>query len=467
MRSPGSICRWRASSSEARSLRHELVPLLWCQAQPSGHVTRDAFERVSALMVEATPHGRRDSTRSISTCTARWSRSTSTTPMASCCVASASSAARGCRSSRAWTSTPTCRRGWRRRRARWCRSVPTRTSTWPTRGARAARCLHDLLGRPRPAHALEQIDFLMPLTSQSTLVEPMRSLMDEAIALERAPAPGGRADRRLPGRPTSRNADRRSTHAATTPRQPVRRRRRSRIGSATARASLRSRSIPSTRRSPSPAARLGTRPAADPRRYPGQPGRRGQRRYDDPHRGRMIASRIERVLAGIICDPAAAARAHEAGIGATVALDLGSRSGTPGDAPLASRLSRRSAGRRPVHGHGTVLPRLALRAWSDGAARDAARCESLSRAASNRPPTRRCSAISAWSRRTTRSCCSRAPCTSGPISARWPAGCWSSRDPARTCRTRHNCRFASCVPAFACALVLAEGSVCVMSLLRN
>ena len=40
------------------------------------------------------------------------------------------------------------------------------------------------------------------------------------------------------------------------------------------------------------------------------------------------------MLAGIICDPQAAARAHAAGIGATVALDLGSRSGTPGDAPL-------------------------------------------------------------------------------------------------------------------------------------
>jgi microcystin degradation protein MlrC len=28
--------------AEARGLRHELVPLLWCQAQPSGLVTRDA-----------------------------------------------------------------------------------------------------------------------------------------------------------------------------------------------------------------------------------------------------------------------------------------------------------------------------------------------------------------------------------------------------------------------------------------
>src|SRR3569833_2227100 len=31
---------------EARSLGHDLVPLLWCSAQPSAHVTRDAFETI-------------------------------------------------------------------------------------------------------------------------------------------------------------------------------------------------------------------------------------------------------------------------------------------------------------------------------------------------------------------------------------------------------------------------------------
>jgi hypothetical protein len=37
---------------EARSLHHDLVPLTWCSAQPSGKVTRDAYERVSALLLE-------------------------------------------------------------------------------------------------------------------------------------------------------------------------------------------------------------------------------------------------------------------------------------------------------------------------------------------------------------------------------------------------------------------------------
>ena len=31
---------------EAASLKHDLVPLLWCSAQPSAHVTRDAFETI-------------------------------------------------------------------------------------------------------------------------------------------------------------------------------------------------------------------------------------------------------------------------------------------------------------------------------------------------------------------------------------------------------------------------------------
>ena len=31
---------------------HELVPLLWCSAEPSAHVTEDAFERITAMMCE-------------------------------------------------------------------------------------------------------------------------------------------------------------------------------------------------------------------------------------------------------------------------------------------------------------------------------------------------------------------------------------------------------------------------------
>ena len=37
---------------EARSLHHELVPLTWCSAQPSGRVTQAAYEHISTLLLE-------------------------------------------------------------------------------------------------------------------------------------------------------------------------------------------------------------------------------------------------------------------------------------------------------------------------------------------------------------------------------------------------------------------------------
>ena len=35
-----------------QALGHEIVPLLWCSATPSAHVTEDAFERISTMMLE-------------------------------------------------------------------------------------------------------------------------------------------------------------------------------------------------------------------------------------------------------------------------------------------------------------------------------------------------------------------------------------------------------------------------------
>ena len=40
-----------------RALGHEIVPLLWCSATPSAHVTEDAFERISAMMLETLQAG--------------------------------------------------------------------------------------------------------------------------------------------------------------------------------------------------------------------------------------------------------------------------------------------------------------------------------------------------------------------------------------------------------------------------
>jgi len=47
----------------------------------------------------------------------------------------------------------------------------------------------------------------------------------------------------------------------------------------------------------------------------------------------LVRNKARRAAIGVICDPASAKAAHAAGIGATVTLALGGRSGIPGDAP--------------------------------------------------------------------------------------------------------------------------------------
>ena len=51
----------------------------------------------------------------------------------------------------------------------------------------------------------------------------------------------------------------------------------------------------------------------------------------------LVASGLSGVLAGVNCDPEAAARAHAAGEGASVDIALGARTRTAGETPLESR----------------------------------------------------------------------------------------------------------------------------------
>jgi microcystin degradation protein MlrC len=51
----------------------------------------------------------------------------------------------------------------------------------------------------------------------------------------------------------------------------------------------------------------------------------------------LVSSEARGVLAGVICDPEAAARAHAAGEGALVEMQLGARAGTTGETPLTAR----------------------------------------------------------------------------------------------------------------------------------
>jgi microcystin degradation protein MlrC len=53
----------------------------------------------------------------------------------------------------------------------------------------------------------------------------------------------------------------------------------------------------------------------------------------------VLAKRVPQVLAGLLHDPAAAARAHAVGVGTTLELELGGRSGPIGETPLRGRFN--------------------------------------------------------------------------------------------------------------------------------
>lgn len=71
----------------------------------------------------------------------------------------------------------------------------------------------------------------------------------------------------------------------------------------------------------------------------------------------LVMNDAQRAAIGVICDPASAAAAHAAGVGATVKLALGGKSGIPGDAPYETTfvVERLSDGQfvapGPYYGH--------------------------------------------------------------------------------------------------------------------
>jgi microcystin degradation protein MlrC len=204
-------------------------------------------------------------------------------------------------------------------------------------GARAARCLHDLLGKPRPATAFEALDFLIPLTSQSTLASPMQELAALALQLERGPVLVVNV---APGFPAADVPECGPSVYACGWAHDV-------VSAAVARlaAELRRREpeFALDLQSVTQACRLAQASSAIPRGRPlvladtqDNPGAGGNADTTSLLKA-LVQARVRRVLAGVYCDPFAAARAHEAGVGAQVDLDLGGRSGPAGETPFAAR----------------------------------------------------------------------------------------------------------------------------------
>jgi microcystin degradation protein MlrC len=327
---------------EAHSLRHEVVPLAWCSAQPSGRVTRDAFEHVLALMLdelraraaidavyldlhgamvaEHVDDGDGEVLRRVREAVGP------DVPIVASLDFHANISQRMARTANALVSY---------------RTYPH--VDMADCGARAARVVHDLLHGARVESQLEQLEFLIPLTSQSTLTEPLRSLMSEAQAADRSPllsvclAPGFPAADVADCGPSVYACGTDASVIATTVRRLAGELRR-REGEFALELLSVEQAIAMLSREPPPRGRPVI--LADTQDNPGAGGNADTMSLIKA----LVASATGKVLAGVICDPAAAVRAHAAGEGATVELRLGARTGTAGETPMAGRYKVRALG---------------------------------------------------------------------------------------------------------------------------
>ncbi len=316
--------------------RHQLLPTAWAAAEPSAHVTRDAYERIAAMIVGAIRDARPDAVY---------------LDLHGAMVAEHLDDGEGELLARVRAvvgpATPILAsldlHANVTRRMLDCADMMVAYRTYPhidmaETGARAAFMLMQLLdGMARPHCASQRLPFLIPLASQSTDLEPGRSIYQALPKLESASLPSLSF---TPGFP-----------AADFPEcGPVAFAYGSTFAAAQAAAGELARLVAShegdfdapvygakaaVRRAMAVAAR-SSRPVviADTQDNPGAGG-------DSDTTGMLRAllacgaGRVGRGAAlGLMVDASAALAAHRAGPGAQITLALGGRSGTTGDAPL-------------------------------------------------------------------------------------------------------------------------------------
>jgi len=326
--------------AEARTAGHTLVPLTWCSATPSGPVTRDAFEGICAMLL--------DDLRACGSLDAVY------LDLHGAMVAEHVDDADG--------------EVLRRVRAVLGQDVPVIASldfhanvsrlmveqasalvayrTYPhvdmaETGARTLRCLHELRGRTL-TRSFRQLPFLIPLTSQCTLVEPFASLLAEVARLETGAVCSLNF---TPGFPAADVAEcgpavfgyaseEQAIIAAVNSVADM-------VAECEADFALEIYSVEQAMQELAKAPVVAGRPAvlADTQDNPGGGGTADTTTLLKA----LIESRVQRVLAGILCDPLAAAHAHEAGVGAHIDLRLGAHSplpeGFPAQTPVVGRFT--------------------------------------------------------------------------------------------------------------------------------
>ena len=203
-------------------------------------------------------------------------------------------------------------------------------------GARAFALLREALVKPFPARQHRVLPFLIPLTSQCTLVEPMSSLMERAREFERA---GVSSLSFFPGFPASDVPEcgpsvvafgrepQAVQHAVDAVQEEV-----------LARETAFGLELASVDEAVALARRYGGRQGAplilaDTQDNPGAGGNADTTTLLKA----LVAADLPGTLAGVLWDPEAAARAHAAGEGAEIELGLGARTAFPGETPLEAR----------------------------------------------------------------------------------------------------------------------------------
>jgi microcystin degradation protein MlrC len=321
---------------EAVALGHRLEPLLWCSAQPAGKVTRAAYESIAVELLQRLANARG--------CDAVY------LDLHGAMVAEHRDDADG--------------ELLRRVRAAVGPSVPVVASldfhanvsplmvreadalvayrSYPhvdmaETGARAAAALHDVLRRRVTARVHRPLPYLMPLTSQCTLVEPLASLMPRAAALERGSAVSLCL---TPGFPladvpecgpvvfgSGRDEAALARAADALYRETLAREGEFALDLVSIEAAI------------TEVRAWGARPRgplvlADTQDNPGAGGNADTTSLLKA----LVAAATPGTVAGVFWDPPAAAAAHAAGEGASLELSIGARSGFPGETPLTGRM---------------------------------------------------------------------------------------------------------------------------------
>lgn len=318
---------------DAMRTRHELTPLVWCSATPSGRVTREAYEHISRLLLDDLERNRGvdavyldlhgamvaehiddadgELLRRVRTLVGQDVRIVASLDyhanVSDLMVRSADALI-------AYRSYPHI--------------------DMSEAGARAGRCLLEVGKRPFVSERMD-VPFLIPLTSQCTLVEPMTTLMDELSQLERTPIHTLSFTPGFPAADVEECGP--SVFGYGTDRAVLRgavERLASRVRAFEPDFAPQIHSIEATLRLLARTSHVAGRPIvlADTQDNPGGGGT-----ADTTSLLKALHEHaVPRVLAGILCDPLAAARAHEAGVGARIDIALGGRSGY-GETPFVGR----------------------------------------------------------------------------------------------------------------------------------